>query len=68
MQKIREFERDRVFDEYQNRAGEIVSGSVQQIDRTGILVNLGNAEAFMPRRTRSAASVTSRARPSAPWS
>jgi N utilization substance protein A len=30
--------------------GEIVSGSVQQIDRTGILVNLGNAEAFMPRK------------------
>jgi len=50
MQKIREFERDRVFEEYQNRAGEIVSGSVQQIDRTGILVNLGNAEAFMPKK------------------
>jgi N utilization substance protein A len=50
MQKIREFERDRVFEEYKNRAGEIVSGSVQQIDRTGILVNLGNAEAFMPKK------------------
>jgi N utilization substance protein A len=50
MQKIREFERDRVFEEYKDRAGEIVSGTVQQIDRTGILVNLGNAEAFMPKK------------------
>lgn len=50
MQKIREFERDRVFEEYKDRVGEIVSGSVQQIDRNGILVNLGNAEATMPKR------------------
>jgi N utilization substance protein A len=50
MQKIREFERDRVFEEYKDRVNEIVSGSVQQIDRTGILVNLGSAEAFMPKK------------------
>ena len=50
MQKIREFERDRVFEEYKDRVGEIVSGSVQQIDRSGILVNLGNAEAHMPKK------------------
>jgi N utilization substance protein A len=50
MQKIREFERDRVFGEYEGRVGEIVSGSVQQIDRSGILVNLGNAEATMPKK------------------
>jgi len=49
-QKIREFERDRTFEEYKNRVGEIVSGSVQQIDRNGILVNLGNAEASMPKK------------------
>ena len=50
MQKIREFERDRVFEEYKDRVNEIVSGSVQQVDRTGILVNLGSAEAFMPKK------------------
>jgi len=50
MQKLREFERERVFEEYHNRVGDVVSGSVQQIDRTGILVNLGNAEATMPRK------------------
>lgn len=50
MQKIREFERERVFEEYKDRVGDIVSGSVQQIDRNGILVNLGNAEATMPKK------------------
>jgi N utilization substance protein A len=49
-QKIREFERDRSFEEYENRVGEIVSGSVQQIDRNGILVSLGSAEATMPKK------------------
>lgn len=49
-QKLREFERDRTYDEYKNRVGEIVSGSVQQIDRNGLLVNLGNAEATMPKK------------------
>jgi N utilization substance protein A len=47
-QKIREFERDRTYEEYKDRVGEIVSGTVQQIDRSGILVNLGNAEASIP--------------------
>ena len=50
MQKLREHERERVYAEYHDRVGEIVSGTVQQVDRTGILVNLGNAEATMPRR------------------
>ncbi len=50
MQKLREHERERVYAEYHDRVGEIVSGTVQQVDRTGILVNLGNAEALMPRR------------------
>jgi len=49
-QKIREYERDRVYEEYKDRVGEIVSGSVQQVDRSGILVNLGNAEATIPAR------------------
>jgi len=48
MQKIREFERDRTYEEYKDRVGDIVSGTVQQVDRSGILVNLGNAEATIP--------------------
>ena len=40
-QKIREFERDRTFEEYEDRIGDIVSGSVQQIDRNSIAVLAG---------------------------
>ncbi len=50
VQGVREAERDRVFNEYSKRVGEVVSGSVQQVDRGNILVNLGRAEAILPYR------------------
>jgi transcription termination/antitermination protein NusA len=50
VQGVREAERDRVFNEYSKRVGEIVSGTVQQVDRGNILVNLGRAEALLPYR------------------
>ncbi len=50
VQGVREAERERVFNEYSKRVGEIVSGTVQQVDRGNILVNLGRAEALLPYR------------------
>lgn len=50
MQKVREAERDRIYDEYKDKVGIIVSGSVRQVDRGNILVNLGRAEAYLPLR------------------
>lgn len=50
MQKVREAERDRIFDEYKDKVGAIVSGTVRQVDRGNILVNLGRAEAYLPIR------------------
>ena len=50
MQKVREAERDRIFDEYKDKVGAIVSGTVRQVDRGNILVNLGRAEAYLPMR------------------
>ncbi|MDD4858386.1 MAG: transcription termination factor NusA, partial [Candidatus Krumholzibacteria bacterium] len=50
MQKVREAERDRIFDEYKDKLGTVVSGTVRQIDRGNILVNLGRAEAYLPLR------------------
>ncbi len=50
MQKVREAERDRIFDEYKDKVGAIVSGTVRQVDRGNILVNLGRAEAYLPLR------------------
>jgi N utilization substance protein A len=50
MQKVREAERDRIFDDYKDKVGVIVSGTVRQVDRGNILVNLGRAEAYLPIR------------------
>jgi N utilization substance protein A len=49
-QRIREAERDKVFEEYLDRVGEIVTGSVQQVSRGTILVNIGRVEAILPFR------------------
>jgi len=49
-QKVREVERQRVYDDYRDRIGTIVTGSVQQVDRGDILVNLGRTEAIVPSR------------------
>jgi len=48
MQRLREAERDLVFDEYADRAGEVLTATVQRIDPRQITVDLGRAEAIMP--------------------
>ena len=48
VQRIREAEREKVFNEYGKRIGEIVTGSVQQIDKGNVLINLGKVEAILP--------------------
>ncbi|MFH1701556.1 MAG: transcription termination factor NusA [Candidatus Zixiibacteriota bacterium] len=50
IQRIREAERDRIYDEYINRVGQLVSGTVQQIDKGNVIVNLGRAESILPVR------------------
>jgi N utilization substance protein A len=50
VQRVREAEREIVYQNYHNRIGEIVTGTVQQINRGNIIVNLGRAEALLPFR------------------
>jgi N utilization substance protein A len=50
VQRVREVERGKIFDEYKGRVGEIITGTVQQQDRTGVLLTLGKAEAFLPKK------------------
>jgi N utilization substance protein A len=50
VQRVREVERGKIFDEFKGRVGEIVTGTVQQQDRTGVLVSLGKTEGFLPRK------------------
>jgi len=49
LQRIREAERDALYESYAGREGEIVSGTVHSIDNRGITVNLGRIEALVPR-------------------
>lgn len=48
VQRVREAERDKIYEDFQGRIGEIISGTVQQISRGDILVNLGRTEAVVP--------------------
>ena len=47
-QRIREAERERKYEEYANREGDIVTGIVQQTDSRFALLDLGKVEALMP--------------------
>lgn len=49
IQKIREAERDTVFDEYSDLRGQIVTGIVTRLEGGTALVNLGKVEALLPR-------------------
>ena len=48
IQRIRDAERDNVFDEYKDRKGEIVNGIVRRFEKGAIIVDLGRAEAVLP--------------------
>jgi len=50
VQKVREAERAQIFEEYKDRLNEIIVGTVQQVDRGNVLINLGRTEALMPYR------------------
>jgi len=52
MQKIRQAERERVYEEYKDRPGDIVTGAVRRFDRSDVVIDLGRAEAIMPGRQR----------------
>jgi transcription termination/antitermination protein NusA len=47
-QRIREAEREMMFEEYQDRVGDVVTGIVQQSDNRYTLVDLGRVEALLP--------------------
>jgi N utilization substance protein A len=51
-QRIRQAEREIVFDEYKDRVGDIVSGAVRQFNRSDIVIDLGRAEGLLPSRER----------------
>jgi len=52
-QKVREAERDTVFQEYGSRTGEILTATVKRLEPMDVIFDLGKAEARMPKREQS---------------
>jgi len=50
IQKVREAERNIVYNEYSSKRGEIVTGIVQRFEKGDIIVDLGRAEAVLPKK------------------
>jgi len=48
MQRLREAEREIVFDEFEDKAGEVMTVTVQRGDARGVILDVGRAEAIMP--------------------
>ena len=53
LQKVREAERDTVFNEYHTRVGEMLNGIVKRTEGPDIIVDLGRTEARLPKREQS---------------
>ena len=54
-QKVREAERDNVYEEFSDRVGEVVAGTVKRFENGDIIVEAGRIEAMLPRREQSRA-------------
>ena len=52
MQRLRDAKREQVFELYEGREGDLVTGIVQQSDHRYAILDLGNAEAIMPSSER----------------
>ena len=50
IQKVRDAEREMTFNEFRDRKGELITGIVRRFEKGNIVVDLGRAEAILPRR------------------
>jgi len=48
IQRVRDAERDNVYEEYKDRKGEVVNGIVRRFEKGALIVDLGRAEAVLP--------------------
>lgn len=48
LQRIQEAERDLIYEEFANKEGEVLTGTIERVEPRGIIVNLGKAEALLP--------------------
>ncbi len=52
MQRLRQAEKELIYDEFKDRAGDIVAGSVRRFERSDVMIDLGKFEGVMPSRER----------------
>jgi len=52
MSSIRRVEKERIYEEFKDRAGDIVSGAVRRFVKSDVIIDLGKFEAVMPARER----------------
>jgi N utilization substance protein A len=50
IQRVREAERENIYNEYKDRKGELITGIVRRFERGNLIVDLGRAEAILPVR------------------
>jgi N utilization substance protein A len=51
-QRIRQVERDMIYEEFKDRAGEIVNGTMRRFEKSDVVIDLGKFEGVMPMRER----------------
>ncbi|MCK6530526.1 transcription termination factor NusA [Myxococcota bacterium] len=50
IQKVRDAERETIYNEYKDRQGELITGTVRRFEKGAIIVDLGKTEAILPSR------------------
>jgi len=50
IQRVREAERDIIFNEYKDRVGDLVTGTVRRYDKGNIIIDMHRTEAILPRK------------------
>lgn len=51
-QRLRQIEKTMIYEEFKDRAGEIVNGTVRRFERSDVIIDLGKFEGIMPARER----------------
>ena len=51
-QRLRYIEREMIYEEFKDRAGEIINGTVRRFEKSDVIIDLGKFEGIMPQRER----------------
>jgi transcription termination/antitermination protein NusA len=52
MQRLREVEKANLYEEFKDRTGDVVSGTIRRFDKSDVIVDLGKFDGIMPMRER----------------